>query len=169
MLTTPPELIDKVSMKNNRTNTKDEPREIVLPRILVDATGDSAIMVDPQKTITGKVAGNGAKRSDLIRLPSIRLAEHLDSSEFREVLFLSPEPEKIFESSDHRSLINLLYLYPRLLVLKSKDDGNNNNNIKQGDKQQHRYTVRVRLVQHEPNLRAPSPLLVVGWLSRWVG
>ncbi len=131
MLTTPPELIDKVSVM---TSSK-EPKEVVLPRILVDASGDSAIMVDPKKT------SNSAKRSDLVRLPSTRLAEHLDASEFREVLFLSPEPEKIFESSDHKSLLNLLYLYPRLLVLKPKDG-------RQGDKQNHRYTIRVRLVQN---------------------
>jgi hypothetical protein len=146
MLTTPPELIDKVSIKtssitNDSNGNKSEPREIILPRILVDASGDSAIMVDPKKTIAT------AKRSDLVRLPSIRLAEHLDSSEFREVLFFSPEPERIFESSNHRSLLNLLYLYPKLLVLKSKEGGIQNNS-RQGDKQQHRYTIRVRLVQN---------------------
>ena len=135
MLTTPPELIDKVSIK---TSSKD-PKEVVLPRILVDASGDSAIMVDPKKTLAS------AKRSDLVRLPSTRLAEHLDSSEFREVLFLSTEPEKIFESCDHKSLLNLLYIYPKLLLLKPKDS---NNSSRQGDKHPYRYTIRVRLVQN---------------------
>jgi hypothetical protein len=132
MLTTPPELIDKISIKSRTSDNK--PKEVVLPRVLVDASGDSAIMVDPKKTVPT------AKRSDLVRLPSIRLAEHLDSSEFREVLYLSPEPEKIFESSDHRSLLNLLYLYPKLLVLKSNENANKDIS--------NRYTLRARLVRN---------------------
>ena len=133
MLTIPPELIDKVSIK---TSSK-EPKEMVLPRILVDASGDSAIMVDPKKTMAS------AKRSDLVRLPSTRLAEHLDSSEFREVLFLSPEPEKIFESSDPKSLLNLLYIYPKLLKFKPKEG----ENTRQEEKH-NKYTIRVRLVRN---------------------
>jgi len=138
MLITPPELIDKVSIKTttNAGNKNEKPKEIILPRILVDASGDSAIMVDPKKT------ANSAKRSDLVRLPSTRLAEHLDSSEFREVLFLQPERQKIFEFSDHKSLLNLLYLYPKLLVINSSESGTKNNI------RNHRYTVRVRMVRN---------------------
>jgi len=161
MLITPPELKDKVSVKtsgkgNNRSKSgggkcdNDKTRELVLPRILVDVSGDSAIMIDPKKTNNRLPSADSAKRSDLVRLPSTGLAEHLDSSEFREVLFLSPEPDKSLEY-DHRSLLNLLYLYPRLLILKSKDDntaggGVGMSNYKQGERHQ-RYIVRIRLIQ----------------------
>ena len=163
MLITPPELKDKISVKTSGSSQSkggsgkgdsDQSRELVLPRILVDVSGDSAIMIDPKKTNTGMPSASSAKRSDLVRLPSTRLAEHMDSSEFREVLFLSPEPDKSLEY-DHRSMLNLLYLYPRLLVLKSKDDSTIGGVVgkpssKQGECPM-RYTVRIRLIQSLPS------------------
>jgi hypothetical protein len=159
MLVTPPELKDRISVKTSGSSQSkagggkgdsDQSRELVLPRILVDVSGDSAIMIDPKKTNTGTPSASSAKRSDLVRLPSTRLAEHMDSSEFREVLFLSPEPDKSLEY-DHRSMLNLLYLYPRLLVLKSKDDSTIGGEVgKPSSKQREcpmRYTVRIRLIQ----------------------
>ncbi|KAL3923766.1 MAG: hypothetical protein SGILL_001458 [Bacillariaceae sp.] len=149
MLVTPPELIDKTYMKvpRDRIQASDDgaEKEVSLPRVLVDASGDSAIMIDPSKNISGSSSANPARRSDLVRLPSKHSAEYLDTSEFREVLFLPPRAERSYEcdylQANHRSLLNLLYIYPRLLVLKPKD-GQEAINVHQ------RYTIRIRLVQN---------------------
>lgn len=162
MLTTPPELKDMMSLKasigsettsNVDKGIHDQAGELILPRILVDASGDSAIMIDPTKASTGSSSENSAKRSDLVRLPSTGLAECLDSSEFREVLSFSTEVDY-----DHKSSLNLLYLYPLLLIQKSKDDSSSHGgSSKQGDRHQ-RYTIRIRLIQ---SLSSPNETGVI--------
>ena len=98
-----------------------------LPRVLVDVSGESAIMMDPKSVNTGK-------RSNLLRLPS-KPGGYLSSSDFREVLFL-PKNMDVHPSS-HRSPLNLLYLYPRLIKHSSKSSRN----------KRERYTVRIRMIQ----------------------
>ncbi|KAG7349177.1 Dock homology region 2 domain containing protein [Nitzschia inconspicua] len=151
MLCTPPELIDKVSLRNPKGciagATALDSQEVKLPRILVDASADSAIMIDPSKTVSNVISGpDSARRSDLIRMPKNKPAEHLDTSEFREVLFLPPRAERNYECdylhADNRSLLNLLYLYPRRIAYRPKDT----TKLKQCDSK--RFTIRIRLVQN---------------------
>jgi hypothetical protein len=128
MLYTPPELAEKpVGNK-------------LLPNVLVDASGEAAVMVDP-KNATNLVPGNVKKRSDLVRLPC--RDGYVDASDFREVLFLPPRPPKNYDVDvppSYRSLFNLLYLYPRLLRLVASSP-----TTKKSSKQ--RYSVRIRLIQ----------------------
>ena len=126
--------------ENNGMERKDR-----IPRLLVDLTGDCAIMINPKSSeVLIK------KRSDLIRLPpSTEPSGYSDSSEVREVLYLPPNYHKNYEayipmsSSTH---LNLLYLYPCLIMIAPTD--------KEEGKQQKQtflkggsYSVRVRLVQ----------------------
>jgi hypothetical protein len=128
MLYTPPELAEKpVGNKS-------------LPNVLVDASGEAAVMVDSKNT-TNLVPGNVKKRSDLVRLPC--RDGYVDASDFREVLFLPPRPPKNYDLDippSYRSLFNLLYLYPRLLRQDASAP-----NTKKTSKQ--RYSVRFRLIQ----------------------
>ena len=137
MLQTPPEI-------RNRSST--------LPKILVDASGESAIMMDPKtKATTDGSSSNPQKRSNLLRLPP-RKGGYSDACDFREVLFLPPRPSpKQYDVVDvaaapplYKSILNLLYLYPRMLLRLEK---NNHNNSSKGNKRQQRYTIRIRLVQ----------------------
>eukprot|EP00980_Cylindrotheca_fusiformis_P014005 scaffold3653_cov124-Cylindrotheca_fusiformis.AAC.8 len=112
----------------------------VLPNVLVDASGEAAVMVDP-KNATNLVPGHVKKRSDLVRLPC--RDGYVDASDFREVLFLPPRPPKNYDVDippSFRSLFNLLYLYPKLL----RQDGAVPMS-KKASKQ--RYTVRIRLIE----------------------
>mmetsp|Transcript_42396 Transcript_42396/g.102457 ORF Transcript_42396/g.102457 Transcript_42396/m.102457 type:complete len:2457 (+) Transcript_42396:97-7467(+) len=128
MLYTPPEL---------ETPTGDS----TLPSVLVDATGEAAVMLDPKSTTTNIVRGNVRKRSDLIRLPC--RDGYLDACDFREILFLPPRMPKSYSLDippSFRSLFNFLFLYPRLLRQDSSASSSKKNN-------RQRYSLRIRLIQ----------------------
>jgi hypothetical protein len=109
-----------------------------MPKLLCDVSGDFAVMLEER--------GAGKKRSNLIRTPShIRPAGYSATSEIREVLFLPARAEKQYDVDippSFRSLLNLLYLYPRLL--RASPDGQQLGNK---HKKFARFTVRVRLVR----------------------
>ena len=131
MLYTPPELTERQSTK-------------ALPQVLVDASGESAIMLDPKNSTENLLPQQVKKRSDLVRLPcrSGGGGEYAEVSDLREVLFLPPRPGKNYSVDvppSYRSLFNLLYLYPRLLTRQDKAPSDSNRNS--------RYSVRVRLIQ----------------------
>jgi hypothetical protein len=146
MLVTPPELLD-----NTATTTTGVEETKPLPKLLVDVSGDSAIMVDNKGVVS--LLPMARKRSTLVRLPQAnKPGQYVDAAEFREVLFLPPRPEKSYSTDvppSFRSLLNLLYLYPRLLI---RQDGSNNNDIsssknsKKGNYTRQRYSIRIRLV-----------------------
>jgi hypothetical protein len=149
MLQTPTELTERVV-----TAAK------ALPKILVDISGESAIMMDSKK---GHDAAK--KRSNLVRLPS-RSGGYLDESDFREVLFLPPRPPKTYTVDvppSYRSLLNLLYLYPRLLLRQDSSSSSTVNTNEQQQKRQkghrQRYTVRIRLVQSLAETKQESDIV----------
>lgn len=116
--------------------------DLPLPRLLGDITGDCAIMMSPEKGII-----NMRKRSDLVRLPPAKSPSgYADLCEFREVLYLPPRPERLYDNdvpTYSNRLLNLLYLYPRQLRLgddttSQNDDGSSTS-----------FTVRICLVRRE--------------------
>jgi len=135
-----------------------------VPKILCDISGDYAVMLESNYS--------SKKRSNLLRLPShTRAAGYLGASDIREMLFLPARPEKQYDLDippSYRSLINLLYLSPRLL--RSSDDCRQ----KKTDVRA-RYTVRVRLVRSSLDLdgnkiaSANKPLQAFHSTATWAG
>jgi hypothetical protein len=145
MLFSPPELDE------TNDNYGDKKQKKRLPKILVDVSGDSAIMMDPNRiglAHSSTTSEHTRKRSSLVRLPNrSKLGGYLDASEIREVLFLPPRPDKNYDIDvppSSQSLLNLLYLYPRLLRLPSEEKAAE---IKSQRGCRQRYSVRVRLLQ----------------------
>ena len=131
MLQTPSELMEKRTAK-------------ALPQVLIDASGESAIMEDPKNSTESLLPRQVKKRSDLVRLPcrSSGGGGYAEVSDFREVLFLPPRRSKDYSADvppSYRSLFNLLYLYPRLLVRQQKGSS--------GRSQKNIYSIRIRLIQ----------------------
>ena len=155
MLFTPPEIASGTTVRipDNATDVKKD----LLPRVLVDVSGDSAIMMDPKMNGPTSLVPSSEhirKRSSLIRLPQVaKPAAYVDVSEFREVLFLAPRPEKSFDVDpppSYHSLLNLLYLYPRLLRLEtSNTKDSKSSSSRRSDKlaSRQRYSIRIRLVK----------------------
>jgi hypothetical protein len=111
-----------------------------LPKLLCDVTGDFAVVLESRESSN--------KRSSLSRLPCHKKPGGFSAaSEIREVLFLPNRPEKTYDVDippSFRSLINLLYLYPRLLRYAPDKQTSNNPDKKLCFS---RYSVRVRLVR----------------------
>jgi hypothetical protein len=113
MLVSPSILEDKGRMERSKR----------LPKLFVDVSGDFAVVLDRHQTeqIVEPGADVVKKRSDLLRLPpAIEPAGYVGTSEFREILYLPARPDKRYDVDSPlscRSLLNLLYLYPRLLRL----------------------------------------------------
>ena len=116
-----------------REDTKDHS----LPRLLVDVSGDCAIMLNPEHGTSSR-----KKRSNLIRLPpSTKSSGYSDSCEIREILYLPFQNEMKYESApcfSPRTSLNLIYLYPRLIRKVSSEQENERKMC---------YSVRVQLVQ----------------------
>jgi hypothetical protein len=93
---------------------REDTKEQTFPRLLVDVSGDCAIMVNPDHSVSSR-----KKRSNLIRLPpSSKLSGYSDSCEIREILYLPFQNNVKYDTAPHLSpqtSLNLLYLYPRLL------------------------------------------------------
>ena len=105
------------------------------PRLLVDTSGDYAIMVNPEQN-----ASSSRRRSNLIRLPPASIGSgYADSSEVREVLYLPPTVDGIFQPAAHGTHRNLLYLYPRLIT----------NGKHEPTRKSQCYSVRTRLVRQD--------------------
>ena len=111
-------------LQNNHTQT----------RLLVDSSGDCAVMLNPKQSASSK-----PKRSDIIRLPPAETdAAYNDSFEIREVLYL---PLKGCNGSSFPPLqstsCNFLYLYPISILV------NGDHHKKKGQC----YSIRIRLVR----------------------
>lgn len=171
MLVTPPELDDVLPV--TRTTPPKQ-----LPRLLVDISGDFAILLDRNQAENildaSETQGDGVnKRSNLLRLPSpIEPSGYCGSSEFREVLYLPARPEKQYNvdsyMSPSRSLLNLLYLYPRLLRISPDVTL---------EKKLSRFTVRIRILRtdsfvddkaEQPGSH-PRPILCFHNPAPWTG
>eukprot|EP00977_Amphora_coffeiformis_P029636 scaffold42062_cov176-Amphora_coffeaeformis.AAC.2 len=163
---------DFLSALLSTPNTLPSPPNWDIPRLLVDPTGDAAVSIPPQPQRVANLPQDDPKRSDLVRLPPLAVpAGYTDAAEFREVLPMQPRVERQYPLDTPfgtRSLVNLLYLYPRVLRLSSSADP------KQPRVSLENVTVRVRLVQNEisldeetgnilyrnlplPNLHSPVP------------
>ena len=124
-----------------------------LPRLLADVTGDCAIMMSPEKSSL-KVR----KRSDLVRLPPSKSPSgYANLCEVREVLYLPPRPERLYDNdvpTHSNRLLNLLYLYPRELRLGDNETAAVRENSASA------YTVRISLARRHSsktgNLYTPT-------------
>ena len=150
LLSEPPELEASPPLLQS-----SNPTEMVLPKLLVDPTGDSAIVLrpgkqQPQQSNTNNNQQQHYKRSQLVRLPNVSTpANYLQAATLREVLELPIRPEKSHDLDPPlpcRSLVNLLYVYPRSIKALEAGDGSNTNN---NNTLNHlsSFTVRLRLVQ----------------------
>lgn len=136
MLASPPELGE---------GSRERQRQ--LPQLLVDMTGDFAVLLDPNHSqqVVPAATDGVKKRSNLLRLPPpTKAAGYMGASEYREVLYLPPRLEKHYDVDapvSYRSLLNLLYLYPRLLRLS---EGKAKNDLTRSS-----YTIRIRVIHTE--------------------
>jgi hypothetical protein len=155
MLNTPLELLDSHSGRGIHA----------LPRLLVDVTGDCAIMMNPSAAKVSFIVPTngfeaGRRRSDLVRLPlSLTPSGYADASEVRQLLYLPPRLEKEYDvdpPSSFRSCLNLLYIYPRLLRVAR--DGDTTEAVstrgrgRQSKKEALSYSVRIQLVRSSVDL-----------------
>ena len=115
------------------TNTNERSSK---PLLLVDSSGDSAIMVNPEATDSRE-----GKRSDLIRLkPSTTSAGYADSSEVRQVLYFPTGTKQLPPNYSPWASLNFLYLYPSSMKIVDKDSCED---LSKYDC----YSVRIRLVK----------------------
>lgn len=106
------------------------------PLMLVDSSGDSAIMINPEATDPMK-----RKRSDLIRLKTCTIpAGYADSSEVRQLLYFPTGARQIPQYLSPWAPINLLYLYPSSMKIMDKE------HVQETSKHDC-YSVRIRLVK----------------------
>lgn len=116
-----------------------------LPQLLVDVTGDFAVLLDPNQSQQAVPAPmeDVKKRSNLLRLPTpTKPAGYMGASEYREVLYLPARHEKHYDVDcplSYRSLLNFIYLYPRVLRLSGDSGGVPRSS----------YTIRIRAIHTE--------------------
>jgi hypothetical protein len=146
MLNTPIELLDFGSERGVQA----------LPRLLVDVSGDCAIMMNPKSLKASPISSvqgfeTGKRRSDLVRLPvSASPSGYADASEVRQLMYLPPRAEKQYDidsPNSFRSCLNLLYMYPRLL--RFAQDTNTKSQGKRAKTLS--YSVRIQLVRNSGN------------------
>jgi hypothetical protein len=115
-----------------------------LPQMLTDVSGDFAVVLDPtsQSLPPLNTSPVRRKRSTLTRLPiSNEPAGYVRNSVFREVCYLPARPEKHYDFDSglsYCSLLNLIYLYPRLLRLTGGNGGLEDNT---------KFSIRVQVLQ----------------------
>jgi hypothetical protein len=136
LLVTPPELSINPQSQSNHS-----------PPMLTDVSGDFAVVLDlSSQSLPPLDASPGRrKRSNLTRLPiSNEPAGYARSSVFREVCYLPARPERHYDFDiglSYRSLLNLLYLYPRFLRFTGNRRGLEDNT---------KFTIRVQVLQSKP-------------------
>jgi len=117
----------------------------LVPSLLADVMGDGAISAE--EPISGK-----RQRSNLRRLPPTQDAGYSSSFDVKEVLYMPPRcsPQKYDDDSSicSSTLLNLLYVYPRLIRLDATK-------VKEVSHNAH-YTLRVRVVEQEIQLSSRS-------------
>jgi hypothetical protein len=113
----------------------DEGGDNLSPRLLVDSSGECAIMVNPEQK-----SPSSWKRSTLIRLPPNVSSGYADSSEIREVLYLPPSNNQhvgLHRTHTHGAHYNFLYLYPQKITRENFE----------ASPKGHSHSVRIRLVR----------------------
>ncbi len=155
MLQCPQELSDSEATMADLQESGDKQ---VLPKLLVDVSGSCAIMMDPTKA---EGINDSNKRSNLVRLPPTPKG-YMDVADFREIWFLPPMPPKQYHVDappSYRSLVNILYLYPRLLRHSGAMD--NKSSLRRGSKQQNLmcYTVRVCLIERSSQAKSEDEII----------
>ena len=112
------------------------------PQLLADVMGDCAISFDGPTTID-----NGMNRSKLRRLPPHSQSGYSSSFDIKEVLYLPPRssPRKYEDDTAlcSSTVINLLYVYPRLIRWKANSTVLNN---VLGDDN---LSIRIQVVEQE--------------------
>ncbi|CAB9498009.1 expressed unknown protein [Seminavis robusta] len=133
---------DASGVKLSRQPSPTQTNSSNLPRLLCDVSGDFAVMLEAK--------GASSKRSSLSRLPChTKPAGYSASSEIREVLFLPVRAEKTYDVDiphSFRSLMNLLYLYPKLLRYSPDQPQQNGSKAKKHQRRK-KYSIRTRLVR----------------------
>jgi len=131
-------------------NDDGEDDEFLTPRLFVDASGDSAIMVNPETR-----GSSIKKRSNLIRLPpAVQPSGYSDSCEVREVMYLPPPYHYDADLPlSPRTPVNVLFLYPRL-IRYSPDE---TTQAEQSPRPDHMvknssYSVRLQLVEQSMDI-----------------
>jgi hypothetical protein len=99
------------------------------PFQIIDVTGDFVVSADLNKEIgaSGAEVSIG-KRSNLVRLPQhVERAGYTGSSGCHEVLYLPARPDRQYHVDNQmaisRSILNFLYIYPRLIRLSPSHTG----------------------------------------------
>jgi len=136
-------LLESPSFSKGEGYHDDEDDEPLTPRLFVDASGDSAIMVNPETR-----GSSVKKRSNLIRLPpAVQPSGYSDSCEVREVMYLRPPLHYDADlPSSPRTPVNVLFLYPRLIRyspdVTHTEQSRHDQMVKNSS-----YSVRLRLVE----------------------
>lgn len=149
LLQTPEKLSSTPSANHHSSSSIDE-SDI---KLLVDVSGDCAILLNPHAQSSSKRSKRGNRRSDLSRLSSSDApSEYSDSFDVKEVLYFPPRTNKRFDGyipALTTSFLNLLYLYPRLLRLPPDQNGkvHTTSSTKKLLNATQFFTVRIRLVQ----------------------
>jgi len=136
-------LLESPSYSKGEGYHDDEDDEPLTPRLFVDASGDSAIMVNPESR-----GSSVKKRSNLIRLPpAVQPSGYSDSCEVREVMYLRPPLHYDADlPSSPRTPVNVLFLYPRLIRyspdVTHTEQSRHDHVVKNSS-----YSVRLRLVE----------------------
>lgn len=166
-------LMNPTELGSKRVSNQSEKQ---LAKLLVDVSGDFAVCLDPKQHVARSEVAHqqpaAKKRSNLLRLPPpSEPAGYASASEFREVLYLPARLDKQYDVDSplsYRSLLNLLYLYPRLLRLSGKTPGFVDLS---------KFTIRIRLLRSENGLDEDSekndirglPLRCFHNASPWTG
>ncbi|GAX13614.1 hypothetical protein FisN_14Lh378 [Fistulifera solaris] len=97
----------------------EQDTETTTNRLLADVSGDFAVALDKQDS--EQPSSTKKKRSHLLRLPkATQPAAYFAAAEFREVLYLPASPRYDYDRPfSYWSLVNLMYLYPRVLQITS--------------------------------------------------
>ena len=130
LLNTPPQLLNAVDDTASSG-----------PQLLADVMGDCAISFDEPSL----AQNDDKKRSNLRRLPPQCKSGYSTSFDIKEVLYFPPRslPRKYEDETAlcSSTIINLLYIYPRLIRLKKND-----NTQKSGGEY---LTIRVQIVEQD--------------------
>jgi len=139
-------------MMTNGLETERSSIDSKIPKTLVDVSGDLAVVVLDQSPPPSSTGSPSRKRSNLVRLPiSQSPSGYVGASEFREVQYLPARIEKHYDVDtelSHRSLLNLLYMYPHLLLRLNDDAAVSLDTL--------RFTIRVRVLQSRTAINKES-------------
>ena len=131
-----------IKSENDRPKIEEKPSESGRPvKVLVDVMGDSAVASrrSNEQNKSTNPRGNKESKSHFIKLSDTHIpAGYMDSADICEILYLPPAGNK---TEDHfGNNLNLLYLYPKSLIVNNHDIAIDQDNY---------FSIRIQLVQKE--------------------